>query len=177
MYILPIKHGRSKARCGWAELYLKKNKNTKITRGDYGGVDSPCLSVITPIFCVPPQLPNLPHSAASGKWTFEVTGAGTAAGTGRTTPNARNSKRYWWLLVVNGGYWCPTSSGRTGTSLLRIAVHTYKQNTVSKTLIQLEFLLLLLLRLGTKEAKMVSGKQCSFLYDLEALLGFSGWFS
>lgn len=127
MYILPIKHDRSKARCGWAEIYLKKNKNTKITWGDYGGVDSPYFSVITPIFCVPPQLPNLPHTAASGKWTFEATGAGTAAGMEHTTPNARNSKRYWWLLVVTGVPVLPLDQTELGhRSYALLYIHTNK---------------------------------------------------
>ncbi|NXW84283.1 ADAM9 protein, partial [Alopecoenas beccarii] len=40
----------------------EKNKNTKIIRGDYVGARTPCLSVNTPIFCVPPAAQPAPFS-------------------------------------------------------------------------------------------------------------------
>lgn len=124
-----------------------QKKPTNIIWRDYGGADSPCLSVNISFFSLALQPPTVPRWAALGKWMFEATGVGTVAGTGHTTLNAWKSK--CWLLVVTGVPLQPVARQDWDTTLVRC----YTRHTNRALLLrgfQLDFFLL---GLSTREAK------------------------
>lgn len=99
---------------------------------------------------------------------------GTVAGTGHTTLNAWKSK--CWLLVVTGVPLQPVARQDWDTTLVRC----YTRHTNRALLLrgfQLDFFFVGIKHKRGKSKNSVGKRSAAFLYDLEALLGFSGWFS